>query len=574
MPRLARLVCLLILLSCLSRLLVQPGFADAAAENGFSALDEVTAANVSRLAVAFTFRTGAPGAHTSAPLPAGDTLLVLTPFPHKLYALDLTKSDAPVRWAYTPTPNEVAEGLTCCGAPTGGMAASGDRVYLSTLDGNVIALDPASGQVIWNVSVAHPETGAILTTAPLPVRDELIVGTSGDNSGARGTLIALDAATGSQRWKLFSTGPDSEVGIGKDFRPFYPTGGADLGIETWPPSAWQEGGGGLAAPLVFDSESDLLFQQTGHPAPWNPDQRDGDNRWTAGLFARNPQTGAAIWFDALDPHDPYNLGAGGGVLLAGGEGRPLLIHPDPAGYVYVLDRANGAILSAEPYLPITATHGVDRTTGRLIRDPRYAPRRGSTLRDICPAWRAGSNALPAFSPQTGLVYVPVARLCMDMEPVSTSYISGTLFTGADIRMKPAAGLSPGALIAWDPKAGRPAWTLPEDLPLRGGALATGGGLVFYGTLDGLFRAVDARTGRVLWQFHTASGIVSRPVTYRGPDGHQYVAVLAGSGGLTGTKAAKEIDARDATAADGLAAALGPLPAPQDASGMLYAFKLP
>lgn len=566
---------LLVVLICPRPILAEPRPTQESSDSGFSRLDEITPSNVGQLAVVFTFRTGAPGAHTASPVLAGDTLLVLTPFPHKAYALDVAKPGVPVKWAYAPNSDGTAEGLTCCGAPEGGLAASDGRVYLNTLDGHSVALDQANGQVLWDVVIAHPDAGEILATPPLPVRDQLITGASGDDAGARGFIVALDATTGRQRWKVFSTGPDRDVGIGDGFHPFYRTvSGADPGVATWPPSAWQQGGGGLAGPLVFDPESGLLFQETGHPAPWNPDQRDGENRWTSGLFARDPETGAARWFYSVNPHDLYSLGAGGGLLLAGGPDRRLLIHPDGNGYLYALDRESGEIVSAQAYLPITATRGVDRTTGRLIRDPRYTPQPGSTVRDICPAWPAGSNALPAFSPQTGLVYLPAAQLCMDMQAVPTSYIAGTLFTGANVRMKLAPNRSPGALIGWDLASGRVAWTISEPLPLRGGALATEGGLVFYGTLDGWLKAADARTGRALWEFRTTSGIVGRPITYRGPDGHQYVAVLAGSGGLTGTKSAREIDARDATAAHGLAAALGPLPPPANASGMLFAFRLP
>jgi lanthanide-dependent methanol dehydrogenase len=580
MSKLSRVSVMLIILACPFQAIAQAP--DVAAQNGFSPLDEVTTTNVDRLRVVSTFRAGTPGAYTSSPLPAGDELLVLTPFPHTLYALELDHAPNPggspsaaARWAYTPRSKSIAEGLTCCGAPTGGMAVAGSRVYLATLDDQVIALDRASGHVAWDVTVGHPESGEIVAAAPLPVGNELIVGISGDDAGARGALISLDAATGRQRWKMFSTGPDSEVGIGNGFRPVRELrDGADLGVATWPPSAWQQGGGGLAGPLIFDAASGLLFQATGHPAPWNPDQRDGENFWTSGLFAREAESGAARWFDPVNPHDLYGLGAAGGLLLATIADRSVLIHPDANGYLYVLDRASGAVLSASSYLPITATQGVDPKTGKLIRDPRHIPQRGATLRDICPAWPAGSNTQPAFSPQTGLVYLPVAQLCMDIEPVATSYIAGTLFTGANVRMRPVPGRTRGALIGWDPSARRPAWSVSEPLPLRGGALATAGGLVFYGTLDGLFKAADARSGKVLWQFRTASGIVGRPVTWRGMDGRQHVAVLAGLGGLTGTKSAREIDARDATAAHGLASALGALPPPAYAGGTLYVFGLP
>jgi lanthanide-dependent methanol dehydrogenase len=543
--------------------------------NGFSALGEITAANAPQLRLALRFRTGAPGSHTHPPLGDGQELLVLTPFPHTLYALDFTQPGAPVKWSYTPAANRLALGLTCCGMPSGGMAMDGDRIYLDTLDDHVIAVDRASGAVMWNVAVAAPESGAILTTAPLVLPDKIIVGTSGDDAGSRGALFALDRDSGAVRWQKSSTGPDHDVGIGPNFHPFYRGDrDAELGTRTWPPGAWQQGGGGLAAPLAFDSATNTIFQSTGPPAPWNADQRAGDNRWTSGIFARDAETGDARWFDPINPHDLYALGASGGLIATEQANARRIIHPDANGYVYLLDVSSGEILSAQPYLPITATSGIDPHTGELRRNARYRPRPHSVTRNICPAWPAGSNALPAFSPATHLLYLPVAQLCMDMEAVPTSYIPGTLFTGGSVRMKPAAGLSPGAMIAWNVAEGRAAWSIPEQLPLRGGALVTQGGVVFYGTLDGTFKAVDAQTGRALWQYPTSSGIVSRPASFQGADGHQYVAIISGSGGLTAPRSSQELDARDATAGHGLASALGTMPTPQDSSGTLYLFRLP
>jgi PQQ-dependent dehydrogenase (methanol/ethanol family) len=545
-------------------------------ENGFSTLDEINVENVNRLSLALVFRTGAAGPHTSAPLPDGNLLLVLTPFPHTLFALDLSQRDAPLKWKYTPTANATAAGLSCCDEPEGGLTAWDDRIYLSTFDGHVIALQRDDGRPLWDIAVAHPESGEVLTTPALPLDDTIVIGTSGDDAGARGALIALNAATGSLRWKMFSTGPDQQVGIGPAFHTLDASErDSQLGVKTWPLSAWQQGGGGLASALRFDPASGLLFQATGHPAPWNPDQRDGDNRWTSGIFARDADTGGARWFDAINPHDLFALGAAGGlILLRDGNGSTKLIHPDANGYLYVLDGSTGEIVSAQAYLPVTTSSGVDRSNGHLRRRADKRPQPNSVLRDICPAWPAGSNSAPAYSPRTKLIYLAVSQLCMDMEPVNTSYIAGTLFTGANLRLKPAAGKSPGALIAWDLAKGAPAWKIPEKLPLRSGALATQGGIVFYGTLDGAFNAMDARNGKSLWRFATSSGIVARPASFQGPDGHQYVAVLAGSGGLTNPKGATEIDPRDVTAAHGLAALFGSTSPPQDASGTLYVFRLP
>jgi len=551
---------------------VGPQLATAQPDPGFSRLDEITVENAGRLVPAWSFRTGTPGAHATAPLIAGDTLFVLTPFPHTLFALDLTRPGAAVKWRYMPPPDRTADGLTCCDAATGGLAASGDRLYLNTLDGHTISLDAAGGQVVWDARPAHPQTGETLAAAPLVAGNRIIIGSAGDDAGPRGWLAALDAATGRQDWKVFDTGPDAEVGIGEGFRPLYdPPQARDRGVSTWPPAAWQQGGGGLSGAPVADPALGLVFYQTGHPAPWNPDQRPGENRWTSGIFARDAASGAARWFDPINPHDLYAMGASGG-LLPTPDGR--LVHPDANGFLYVLDPATGKMLSATRFLPVNAARGIDLASAVPIREDRYVTVQDRTVRDICPAWPAGSNAQAAYSPATGLLYIPAATLCMDMAARSASYIAGTPFGGADVRVKPAPGGEEGALIAWDIAAGRAAWTVPERFPLRGGALATAGSVVFYGTLDGLLKAVDARTGRGLWQFQATAGIVGRPASFRAPDGHQYVAVLAGAGGLTGTASAKEIDVRDATAARGFANALRTLPPPQDRSGTLFVFRLP
>jgi PQQ-dependent dehydrogenase (methanol/ethanol family) len=539
----------------------------------------ITPANVPNLQLAFSFRTDNAGAHTAPPQVDGDTMFVLTPFPHTVYALDLTQPRPSVAWRYTPRVNGVAAGLQCCGGPSGGLTLAGDRLLLATQDGHVTALQASDGRVLWDTALARPEQGEVFTTPPIVLGDKLVVGDAGEDFGIRGWLAALDLATGRTVWKMFNTGPDAEVGIGSRFHPVHQQDrGADLGVTSWPPSMWQQGGGGLDGPPVHDDALHLLLYATGPPAPWNPTQRQGDNRWTSGLFARDPDTGAALWFDAISPHDQYSLGAGGGVVLGeleiGGQRRALLIHTDRNGYVYVLDRASGEILSAKPYLPVTTTQGIDRTTGLPRGNGARAVQPGSTTRDICPAWPAGDAAQPAFEAATGLLYIAASRLCMDMEARDANYLAGTPFTGATVRMRPAKSVSAGALIAWDVAAGKARWEIAEPAPLRGGPLVTAGGVVFYGTLEGMLKALDARSGAMLWQTRLSSGVVSRPTAFLGPDGREWLAVLAGAGPLVGMPSASEIDLRDASAAKGLAGLLHDLPPPKDRSGTLYVFRLP
>jgi lanthanide-dependent methanol dehydrogenase len=575
-----RMVCLLVLVAG------APQFTFAADVNNYTPLSEINTDNVARIKLVFSFRTGQAGGQSGAPAVAGDLLLLQTAFPHTLYALDIRQQATPVRWSFTPPSDPRAAGLTCCDATVGGPVATTDnQVVLNTLDGHTIALDAATGQVRWDVTPAALSSGETLSTSPLIAGDRLIVGNAGDDFGARGWLAALDPHTGATIWKRFNTGPDDEAGIGPGFSPPYPRDQTqDGGEKTWPPQAWQQGGGGLAGNLAYDPDREILLYGTGHPAPWNPDPRPGDNKWTSGLFARDARTGDARWFVSISPHDLYALGAAGSLLLADtewqGQDRKLLIHPDANGHVYVLDRGTGAILSAASFVPVNATQGVDIPTATLRRNVAMDVSPNAVTRDICPSWPGATGAdgtslgAAALSPHTKLLYIPASRMCMDMEPRDTSYMSGTPFIGANLRMKAAPGISRGALIAWDISGAKPAWTAAEAFPLEGGVLATAGGVVFYGTLDGAFKALDGRDGHLLWQFHASQGIIGQPITFRLSDGHQYVAIAAGTGGPAGQVAQNGIDPRDATAAHGYANALRDLKPPADPSGMLYVFALP
>ncbi|WP_456316255.1 outer membrane protein assembly factor BamB family protein [Teichococcus oryzae] len=532
--------------------------------------------NISRIELAATFRTGHPGRVTEAPIVQGDTLFLMTGFPHTLYALDLAKPRIPVKWRFQPEADSAARGHACCGKGGGGMALAGGRLYLNTLDGRTIALDAGNARVIWAARVADPSLGETLAAAPLPSGDAVFLGNAGDRFGVRGWIAALDAADGHMLWRHYSTGPDGEVGIGPEFRPVHgDDGAAERGVASWPPSAWQRGGGTVPGPILQDRATGLILHGTGYPAPWVPDQRQGDNRWTSGLFARDAGSGMARWFLPINTHDLYALGAAAPSLLLDREweGRPrqLLVHPNGNGHVYVIDRGSGELLSAEAFAPVNATAGVDRRTATLIRNPDKAVRRGLMTRDICPARPGAVTGASAFLPETGLLYIPSRRLCMDMEARNANHIPGTGFTGANIRLRPAEGEAVrGALVGWDLAAARPAWTVPERFPLSGGVLALEGGLVLYGTVDGVLKALDGRTGAEIWRFQAASGIVSQPLAFTGPDGRPWLAVLAGSG--DGPEA--EIDRRDATAQSGLANVLRDLPHPADPSSILYLFRLP
>jgi PQQ-dependent dehydrogenase (methanol/ethanol family) len=543
----------------------------------YSGLDEINRQNVSRLRVAWTFSTGVAAGHEAAPLVVGSTMYVVTPFPNLVFALDLTRPGGPVKWRFDPKPLSAAKGVACCDAVNRGAAYWNGLVIFNALDNRTIALDAETGTLRWEAQLGDINAGESMTMAPLVVKDKVFVGNSGGEFGVRGWLTALDAANGQVAWRAYSTGPDRDVLIGPSFRPYYPHDrGTDLGVSSWPADAWKTGGGTVWGWLSYDPELDLIYYGTSNPGPWNPDQRPGDNKWTAGIFARDPDTGEARWFYQWSPHDLFDHdGVNENVLLeldVGGTTRPVLVRPERNGYVYVMDRQTGQVLSASPFVHITSSKGVDLASGRLIPVPEKEPRRGVVVRDICPASPGAKDWQPAsFSPRTGWLYMPHNNLCMDQESTEVSYIAGTPFVGATVVYRAGPGGNQGALTAWDPVSAQKVWQITERYPAWSGTVATAGDLVFYGTMEGWFKAVDAKTGEIVWQFQTGSGVIGQPISYRGPDGHQYIAVFSGIGGWPGAVVVNDLDTRDASAALGWGAARAPLARDMRRGGMLFVF---
>lgn len=550
------------------------------ASTRYSELSEINASNVKDLKVAFTFSTGVNRGHEAAPLVVGTTMYIVAPYPNILYALDLSRPGAPMKWKYEPNPEAASQGVACCDVVNRGATFANGRIYYNTLDGQTVAVDASTGKEVWKAKIGDIKIGETITMAPLVVKGKVLVGNSGGEYGVRGWLTALDADSGKIAWRAWSTGPDKDVLIGSGFKPFYDSDkGEDLGVSTWPPQAWSQGGGNVWGWISYDPDLNLIYYGTGNPGPWNHEVRPGDNKWTAGIFARDPDTGAARWFYQWSPHDVYDHdGINEQILLdMTWQGRPrkVLVRPERNGYLYILDRETGEVLSAKPYGTVNAALGVDLKSGRLIMNKAKEPKSGVVVRDICPNASGMKDWNPsAYSPKTGFLYIPHANLCMDFEATQANYISGTPYVGAEVRMKAGPGGNAGVLTAWDLVKNEPAWRLEERFPLWSGAVATAGDVVFYGTLDGWFKAVDARSGKALWQFKVASGIVGQPTTYRGPDGKQYVAILSGVGGWVGAIVAGDLDRRDTSAALGMVNATASLPDATNKGGVLYVFALP
>jgi PQQ-dependent dehydrogenase (methanol/ethanol family) len=546
----------------------------------YSGLEEITPDNIASLAVAWTFSVGVLRGQEAAPIVAENTMFVVTPYPNIVYALDLTQPGAPLKWKYEPKPLAAAQGVACCDTVNRGVAYADGRVFFNTLDAQTIALDAGTGTELWRTKLGDINRGETMTMAPLVVRGKVLVGNSGGELGVRGWLAALDATDGSLLWRAYSTGPDREVLIGERFQPFYAQDrGEDLGVASWPPDAWRIGGGTVWGWLTYDPAANLVYYGTGNPGPWNPEQRPGDNKWTTGIFARDPDTGEAVWFYQWSPHDLHDYDGINESILVDlewqGTPRKVLVHPERNGYVYLMDRLTGEVLYAKPFHHITTSKGVDLETGRLIYNPEKQEQVGRITREICPASPGAKDWQPsAYSPRTRLLYLPHNNLCQDAEPMQVSYIAGTPYLGMEVRMYAGPGGHRGELTAWDVAAGREVWTIKEELPVWSGVAVTATDLVFYGTMDGWFKAVHAQTGEELWRFKVGSGIVGQPTVYRGPDGKQYVAILSGVGGWAGAIVAGGLDARDGTAALGFVNAMADLPQHTGRGGMLYVFALP
>jgi PQQ-dependent dehydrogenase (methanol/ethanol family) len=549
------------------------------ANTRFSGLDEINASNVANLKVAWTFSTGVDRGQEAAPLVVGDTMYLVTPYPNILYALDLKNAGAQ-KWKYEPKPESASQGVACCDLVNRGAAFSNGRIFINTLDGHTCAVDAATGKEIWKTKLGDINLGETITMAPLIVKDKVLVGNSGGELGVRGWLTALDANSGKIAWKAFNTGPDRDVLIGPNFKPFYDSDkGVDLGVQTWNPDQWKIGGSTVWGFVSYDAETNLIFYGTGNPGVWNPELRPGDNKWSAGVFARNADTGEAVWFYQFSPHDLFDHDANNENILVDlpvdGQTRKVVLHPERNGYIYVLDRVTGQVLSATPYVHITGSKGVDLQTGRLIENEEKKPQTNKVIKEICPASPGAKDWNPsAFSPRTGLLYIPHNNMCMDYEGIEANYIAGTPYVGVNAKYYAGPGGNRGFFTAWDPVQKRAAWQIKENFPVWSGAVVTAGEVVFYGTMEGWFKAVDAKTGNLLWQFKTGSGIIGQPITYRGPDGKQYVAILSGVGGWPGSIVAGDLDTRDATASNGWGEMMRDLPEVTTKGGTLYVFALP
>jgi PQQ-dependent dehydrogenase (methanol/ethanol family) len=466
-----------------------------------------------------------------------------------------------------------------------GCVYDNGRIYYNTLDAQTCCVDAKTGNQVWKSKLGDLNRGESITMAPLVVNGKVYVGNSGGEFGVRGWIKCLYADTGATAWTAYSTGADKDCLIGEKYRPFYDMDkGKDLGVSTWPPERWQIGGGNVWGWVSYDPDQNLVFYGTGNAGSWNPDLRPGDNKWTAGVFARDADSGQAKWYYQYTPHDLYDHDEINEHIVLDlpldGPDKPLrkvVVHPGRNGYMYVIDRTNGQVLSATPFTRITAAKGVDLSTGRLIPNEEKHPQLGKVIRDVQPASPGAKDWQPcAYSPRTGWLYMPHQNLSCDYESVDANYIEGTPYVGVNEKMYAGADDPEylGYYTCWDLINKKVVWRHKEKFPVWSGTVVTAGDVAFYGTMEGWFRCINARTGEKLWEFRCGSGIIGQPTTWRGPDGKQYVSILSGVGGWAGAVVAGDLDIRDASGALGFVNAMRELPKYTTKGGTLYVFGLP
>ncbi len=518
-----------------------------------SALKQITAENVGKLAPAWQFSTGVLRGHEGAPLVVGDVMFLHTPFPNNVYALDLKDPDHKIIWKYEPKQDPSVVPVMCCDTVNRGLAYGDGKIFLAQADTTLVALDAKTGKLVWSVKNGDPAKGQTSTAAPHVFKDKVLVGIAGGEFGVRGHITAYNIKDGKQAWRGYSMGPDADTLMdGEKTTHLGKPVGKDSGISTWQGDQWQIGGGTTWGWYSYDPELNLVYYGSGNPSTWNPKQRPGDNRWSMTVWARDLETGKAKWVYQMTPHDEWDYDGINEMILAdqqiGGAARKTLVHFDRNGFGYTLDRVTGELLVAEKFDPaVNWATKVDMdkasaTYGRPLVVSKFSTEQNgedTNTQGVCPAALGVKDQQPAsYDAATGLFLVPTNHVCMDYEPFRVSYTAGQPYVGATLEMYPAGKVlgdgtnNTGNFIAWDAKTGKIVWSNKEQFSVWSGAVSTDGGVTFYGTLEGYLKAVDTKTGKELYKYKTPSGIIGNVITYEA-GGKQYVAVLSGVGGWAG-----------------------------------------
>ena len=520
-------------------------------EQRHSPLAQINAETVGRLGPAWTYELKTARGASATPIVVDGVMFVTSSW-SLVYALDAATGRE--LWVYDPKVDRTNGSKACCDVVNRGVAVHDNRVFVGTIDGRLIALDAKTGAVIWEKVTVDQALPYTITGAPRAAHGLVYIGNGGAEYGVRGYVSAYDAGTGELRWRFYTVPGDPSKG---------PDGAASDPVmakaaETWKGEWWKLGGGGTVwDAIVYDSEFDQLLVGVGNGSPWNQAVRSpggGDNLFLSSILALDARSGAYRWHYQTTPGDTWDYTATQPIVLADltidGQPRKAAMQAPKNGFFYVLDRQNGRLISATPLLPMFTTektppgfplswaHAVDPASGRPIENPEARYRAGTAI--VRPSTLGVHNWHPmSYNPDTGLMYIPIQEMAFDwttdaqFKPRPGRWNTGTVHASFPDDPKIRAAIksaSKGYLIAWDPANAREAWRIEQKGPWNGGTLSTAGGLVFEGTIDGRFMAVDARAGRELWSIDNYVPTLSGPITYS-VNGEQYVAVLSGYGSV-------------------------------------------
>lgn len=506
-------------------------------EQRHSPLDRINSGNVASLGLAWFADLDTARGQEATPLVIDGNIYITTAW-SKVKAYDATNGK--LLWAFDPeVPGETAV-KACCDVVNRGLAAWGDRLYLGTLDGRLIALDRNSGKPVWSKITVDQSKPYTITGAPRVIDGKVIIGNGGAEMGVRGYVAAYDAADGKELWRFYTV-PDAP---GKNDKPYL-----KAAESTWKGEYWELGGGGTVwDSMAYDPELDLLYVGVGNGSPWNQAYRSpggGDNLYLSSIVALRPSTGEYVWHYQTTPGETWDYTATQHIMLAdleiGGSVRKVLMQAPKNGFFYVIDRATGKLISANNYAPVNWAKGIDLKTGRPIENPEARIDRSGKPFVAMPGPGGAHNWQPmAFDPKTGLVFIPVQEAAFPYIPeanwkrAAQGFNNGIDFAAGAMPADPkvragALAATKGALIAWDPVRQKEVWRVAFKGPWNGGLLATAGGLVFQGNSASEFAAYDAASGKRLWSSDVQTGIMAAPITYE-LGSEQYVAVLAGWGG--------------------------------------------
>jgi alcohol dehydrogenase (cytochrome c) len=481
----------------------------------YSPLKQINVRNVHKLVPVWNYSLDDNRSEESQPLVYKGVLYITT---HAMTAAVDVKTGTQIWKTKLEYPADVPR-VVCCGIINRGAAIYDGKLFRTTLDAHVIALDAATGKELWREKAADYKVGFTMTMTPLVADGVVITGISGAEFGTRDFIDGWDPGTGKHLWRTYTIPEPNEPGG-----------------NTWPGDTWKYGGGSTWITGSYDPELKTVYWGIGNPGPFNAAVRPGDNLYTCSVLALDPKTGKIKWHYQFSPNNPYDYDAVAEMVLATRmvKGKPtkVILNANRNGFFYVLDRTNGKLIAANPYVKVTWASGVDMATGRPIETEVTAKARAGEKVTVFPSILGGKNWMPmSYDPKTGLAYANTLAFGGHYKAVPAEYKAGEWYVGMDLSDLWEWGDGPrGHLKAIDPMTGKSKWEVPSDVPRFSGVLSTAGGVVFTGRLTGEFEAFDAKSGKKLWQFKTGSGIEGQPVTWE-QDGVQYVAVTSGIGGV-------------------------------------------